>query len=89
MPGGGELHRQVLGAGDEVRCQPLGGAGGGDVGQPREELAEQRLDLDARDVRAEAEVRSAATEGDLVVRRGSDVEAVGLGDGASSRLAEP
>ena len=47
-----------------------------------QQLAQQRLDLDAGDVRAEAEVRSAAPEGDLVVRRASDVEAVGLSEGA-------
>src|SRR5690242_11388452 len=81
-PGGREPHRQVLGAGDEVGCQPFGGTGGCDVGQAREQLAQERLNLDAGDVRTETEVRTTASEGDVLVRRASDVEAVGLGEGA-------
>jgi len=61
------------------------GPAGGHIGQSRQQLAQQRLDLDAGDVRAEAEVRSATTERDLVVRRASDVEAVGLDEGAARR----
>ena len=51
---------------------------------------EHGVDLDAGDVRAEAEVRAAAAEGDVLVRRAADVEACrGRSNARSSRLAEP
>ena len=61
---------------DEGRVEPGGLAGGLDVGKPREDLAQDLLDLDACDVGAETEVGAASAEGDVLVGRAAGVEAV-------------
>ncbi len=52
-----------------------GGAERLDVGDPRDQLLEQHVDLHAGELGAEAEVRTAAAEGDVRVRVAGDVEA--------------
>src|SRR3954469_7497265 len=69
----------MLGSGDEVGGQPRWFAGRLDVGEAAQDLAEDGLNLHARDVGAQAEVRASATEGDVVVRRTTDVETRGVG----------
>src|SRR5438552_9747648 len=75
-----ERHRQPLDAADEVRAELLRLRRGLDVGQPAEQLDEHRGDLSTRQVRAQAEVGAARSEGALLVRRARDVEAVGVGE---------
>src|SRR2546421_1119061 len=69
-----ELHRHVLDAVDEVHVQPFDRAGQLHVGQDAAQFLEHAVDLVAREVGAEAEVRAATTEGDVVVRLAGDVE---------------
>ena len=66
----------MLDAVDEVRAEALDVAGELDVGQPVEDLLEHRPDLELGQVGSETEVRAAAAEGDVVVRRAGDVERV-------------
>src|SRR3546814_2371427 len=73
---GAEGDGEVGGAADEVGGQPLRVPGRGEVFEAGEDLAQQRVYLDARDVRTEAELRTAATEGHVVVRRAAQVELV-------------
>src|SRR5262249_24177537 len=73
-----ELHRHVLDAVDEDHMQPLDGAGQLHVGQDAAQLIEHAVDLEPGEVGADAEVRTAATEGDVVVRTAVDVEDVGI-----------
>ena len=58
--------------GNEVRSQPLRFAGALDVAHPREDLAEHDFDLHPRDIRTEAEVRTAGTESDVLARATRD-----------------
>src|ERR1700733_2097175 len=79
--GGGEGDGDVLGPVDEVRLQALDLAIEADVGYPFEQAIEHDHDLHACEVRPQAEVRSAAAEGDVVVRGSSDVEGVRVVEG--------
>ena len=65
---GRELRGEVLDAVDEGRLEPVGLARGVDVGEHPEQLLEQHPDLAAGEVGAEAEVRAAAAEADVLVR---------------------
>ena len=59
---------------DEVGAQAADLAGDLDVVEAVEELLEHHVDLHAGEVGAEAEVRAAAAERDVLVRRARDVE---------------
>jgi thioesterase domain-containing protein len=65
--GRAELHRHVLDPPDEVGPQVLGLAVALEIGQPGEDLGEDRAKLHAGQVGAEAEVRTAPAEGDVLV----------------------
>ena len=75
---GGEGHREVLHAVDELRLQALHVAVLVDVGQAVEQVLEHHLDLHAGQVGPQAEVRAAAAEGDVGVGVPADVEDVGV-----------
>src|SRR4051812_4926703 len=66
---GRERDRHVLDAVDEVRPETLHVAGELEVVEAREHLHEDLVDLRAGQVRSEAEVRTPATERDVLVRR--------------------
>src|ERR671936_1567755 len=68
--------RQPLDAVEEVRAQPLGRAGELDPAHARQQLLEGDPHLQAREVRAHAEVHAAGAERQVRVRRAGDVEAV-------------
>src|SRR5262245_40101521 len=70
---GSESDRHPPRAGNEIGREPLRRAGELDVVHTRQHLGEQRIDLDARDVLAEAHVRAAA-ERDVRIGRAADVE---------------
>ena len=82
-------HRHALDAVDEAGVQHRRLAGDLDVGQAPEQLAEHHRDLAPGQVRAEAEVRAAGAEADVLVRRRA-ARRTGTGPRttASSRLAE-
>src|SRR6478735_9296556 len=69
----GVLQRDVLEAVDEVGAEALHGAGELDVVEAVEHLVEHDVDLEARQVCTEAEVRAAAAERDVLVRGACDV----------------
>src|SRR5579875_3695910 len=69
-----EAHGKVLDTSDEVRPQPDGLAGALHPGHPPGQLLEEQPDLHAGQVGSQAVVRSAAAEGDVVVRAAIDVE---------------
>src|SRR5919197_5129773 len=60
----------------EVGADPLRRPGRLDGPKPGQELLEHDFDLELGEVRAEAEVRAAAAEADVVVRAPADVEPV-------------
>ena len=64
----GELHGHVLDAADEVGAERLHLAGELDGRDPAGHLLEQHVDLHAGEVGAEAVVRAAAAEADVLVR---------------------
>src|SRR5439155_67247 len=74
-----ELDPHALDAVDERRLEHVGRPRDLDVGQAVQQLVEHHLDLAAGEVRAQAEVRAARPEADVVVRRARGVEAVGIG----------
>ena len=63
---------------DERRREPLGLTRSAQARRAREQLPEQRVDLDAGDVSSEAEVRPAAAE-PPAARTGRKVAVVGSG----------
>ena len=65
---GGVLHRHVLDPGDEVGAQRLRVTDELERRHPARHLLEQHVDLHPREVRAEAVVRTAAAEADVLVR---------------------
>src|SRR6188472_2460523 len=73
-----DRHRHPLDAVEEVRSQSLDRAGELDLADPRHELLEGDLDLEPGQVRAEAEMDAAGTEGHVQVRVAADVEAIGV-----------
>lgn len=82
-------HPDVLGPGDERGRQPLGLAGLPQIRQAGKQLAEHRLDLDARNLGAEAEVLPSAAEGHMVAGRPGDVEALRLAERARIAIGGP
>src|SRR5260221_581121 len=64
---------------EKVRAKPPHRTGQLDGRQAPQQLLEHQLDLQPREVRAETEVLADA-EGEMIVRRARDVEALGLGE---------
>src|SRR5262245_59186010 len=75
-----DAHRHPLDAVDEVRLEVLGLPRDLELGYAPQQLLEHHPDLAAGEVRAEAEVRSAAAEPDVLVRVAAHVERVRVGE---------
>src|SRR5436309_897031 len=73
-----ELDPHALDAVDERRLEHVGRPRDVDVGQAVQQLVEHHLDLAPGEVRAQAEVRAARPEAEVVVRRARGVETVGI-----------
>ena len=83
---GGELDGHVLDAADEVRPEALHVAGEAHVSDSGRELLEDETELGPGEVRAEAEVRAAAAEADVVVGRPLDVEGERVDEGVLAEV---
>src|SRR5262245_50829829 len=81
-PGRRPFGTHALDAVNERGEQLVGLADDVNVRQPPEQLLEHHLDLAPREVRAETEVRTPATEPDVLVRCARDVEPEGIGERA-------
>src|ERR1035438_1599051 len=75
-----ECTGQALDAVDETGQQPVGRAGGADIRDTAQQLAEHDGDLAPGQMRAQAEMRSRGTEPDMGVGRAGDVEPCRVGE---------
>jgi hypothetical protein len=75
-----DLDPQLLDAVDEVRTHPRDIADQADVRQARNQLLEHDADLGAGQQIAQAQVRAALAEGDVIVVLPGDVEVVGVAE---------